>query len=238
MLKGFYINLDERVDRMKHFENLKLKYEFFKNIKRLSAIKNSNGAIGCGASHIEALTKLLEYANSNDSDNYFMVCEDDLCILNDDNYNKFVKDFDNIKDKKWDIIVTTPSGDKMPGPSFYNFYRIHNNQTTTAYIIKKTFIPILISNFKQSVNELIKGGNPNMYAIDQWWKQLQNRDTFCYYKDIYAGQLVGYSNIENKHINYNERFIRQKTHFNYSILENCESRKKRSDKKSNIFFFR
>ena len=30
-----------------------------------------------------------------------------------------------------------------------------------------------------------------------------------YYKDIYAGQLVGYSNIENKHINYNERFLRQ-----------------------------
>lgn len=209
MLKGFYINLHERVDRMKHFENLKVTYDFFKNVKRLSAIKNSNGAVGCGASHIEALTKLLECAN-NDSDEYFMVCEDDLCILHDDNYNKFVKDFDNIKDKKWDIIVITPSGDKMPGiPPYHNFYRIRNNQTATAYIIKKTFIPILISNFKEAVMGLMKGGNPNTYAIDQWWKQLQNQYIFCYYKDIYAGQLVGYSNIENKHINYNERFLRQ-----------------------------
>lgn len=208
MLKGFYINLDERVDRMKHFENLKVKYDFFKNIKRLSAIKNSNGAIGCGVSHIEALTKLLGY-----DDDYFMVCEDDLCILNDNNYNKFVKDFDNIKDKNWDIIVITPSGDKMLDLDLdlpnHNFYRIHNNQTTTAYIIKKTFIPILITSFKQSIIGLVKGGNPNTYAIDQWWKQLQNQYTFCYYKDIYAGQLVGYSNIENKHINYNERFFRQ-----------------------------
>ena len=196
MLKGFYINLDERVDRMKHFENVKVTYDFFKNIKRLSAIKNSNGAIGCGASHVEALTKLLGY-----DDDYFMVCEDDLCILNDDHFNKFVKDFNNIKDKKWDIIVMTPSGDKMPGLPYHNFYRIHN--------IKKTFIPILISNFKESVIGLVKGGNPNTYAIDQWWKQLQNKYTFCYYKDMYAGQLVGFSNIENKHINYNERFLRQ-----------------------------
>jgi hypothetical protein len=206
-MKGYYINLDERVDRMKHFENLKLTYDFFTNIKRLSAIKNSNGAIGCGMSHIEALTKLLECAD--DSDDYFMVCEDDLCILHDDNYNNFVKDFNTIKDKPWDIIVITPSGDKMPGLPYHNFYRIHNNQTATAYIIKKTFVPVLISNFKQSVNGLVKGGHPNTYAIDQWWKQLQHQYIFCYYKDIYAGQLVGYSNIENRNINYNERFLRQ-----------------------------
>jgi GR25 family glycosyltransferase involved in LPS biosynthesis len=206
-MKGYYINLDERVDRMKHFENLKLTYDFFTNIKRLSAIKNRNGAIGCGMAHIEALTKLLECAD--DSDDYFMVCEDDLCILHDDNYNNFVKDFNAIKDKPWDIIVITPSGDKMPGLPYHNFYRIHNNQTTTGYIIKKTFVTILISNFKQSVNGLVKGGHPNTYVIDQWWKQLQHQYIFCYYKDIYAGQLVGYSNIENRNINYNERFLRQ-----------------------------
>ena len=68
---------------------------------------------------------------------------------------------------------------------------------------------ILISNFKESVTALINGGHPKICAIDQWWKQLQSQYTFCYYKDIYAGQLVGYSNIENKHINYNERFLRQ-----------------------------
>lgn len=205
--KGFYINLDERIDRMQHFENMKLKYGFFKNIERMSAIKNSDGAIGCGMSHIKALTKLLE--NNDDDDDYFMVCEDDICILNNNNYDKFVNDFYNMKDKKWDIIVLTPRGDKMPDPPHHNFYRIHNNQTATAYIIKKTFIPILITSFKQSIIGLLKGGNPNTYAIDQWWKRLQDEYVFYYYKDIYAGQLAGYSNIEHKHVNYNERFLTQ-----------------------------
>ena len=208
MVKGFYINLDERFDRMQHFENMKVKYDFFKNVERMSAVKNNNGAIGCGMSHIKALTTLLEYDHENSD--YFMVCEDDLCILNDKNYDNFVKDFDNIKDKNWDIIIITPRGDKMQNvTSHFNFHRIHNNQTATGYIIKKNFIPTLLSNFKESVTGLLKGGNPNTYAIDQWWKQLQYKYTFCYYKDIYAGQLVGYSNIENKHINYNERFLRQ-----------------------------
>jgi GR25 family glycosyltransferase involved in LPS biosynthesis len=206
-MKGFYINLDERSDRMQHFENMKVKYDFFKNIERMSAIKNSDGAIGCGMSHIKALTKLLEY--EGDDDHYFMVCEDDLCILNNNNYDKFVNDFYNMKDKKWDIIVLTPRGDKMPDPPHHNFYRIHNNQTATAYIIKKTFISILITSFKQSIIGLLKGGNPNTYAIDQWWKRLQDEYVFYYYKDIYAGQLAGYSNIEHKHVNYNERFLTQ-----------------------------
>lgn len=213
MIKGFYINLDERVDRMQHFENIKTKYGFFKNVERMSAIKNSNGAIGCGMSHIKALTTILECSDTNTGyhDDYFMICEDDLCILNDNNYDKFVNDFENMKDKNWDVIVITPRGDKMQDvtPPYHNFYRIHNNQTSTGYIIKKTFIPILISNLKESVTGLVEGGNPNTYAIDQWWKQLQDKYIFCYYKYIYAGQLVGYSNIENKHVDYNERFLRQ-----------------------------
>lgn len=221
MIEGYYINLDERTDRMYHFEYMKRKYPFFKKIKRLSAVKNNNGAIGCGMSHIKALAKIVkEYCinNNNNNNDYFIVCEDDLCILNDSNYNAFVKDFDLIKDKVWDIIVITPRGDKMQDVNFSdantmtihnNFHRIYNNQTATGYIIKKNFIPILISNFKESTSALVNGENPNIYAIDQWWKQLQHEYKFYYYSNIYAGQLVGYSNIENKLINYNERFLRQ-----------------------------
>jgi GR25 family glycosyltransferase involved in LPS biosynthesis len=179
-------------------------YDFFKNVERIGAIKNSNGAIGCGMSHIKVLTKLLDY-----NDDYFMVCEDDLCILNDNNYNKFIEDFDKIKNNDWDIVVITPRGDKMQDIDLNenNFYRINNNQTTTAYIIKKTFICTLIANLKESITGLLKGGQPNVYAIDQWWKKLQNEYKFYYYKDIYAGQLVGYSDIEMRNVNYNQRYI-------------------------------
>lgn len=48
------------------------------------------------------------------------------------------------------------------------------------------------------------------YAIDQYWKRLQDKYSFYYYKNIYDGQLVGFSTIKNKNINYNHRFLNQK----------------------------
>jgi hypothetical protein len=32
---------------------------------------------------------------------------------------------------------------------------------------------------------------------------------FYYYKDIFAGQLIGWSNIEKRYVDYNDRFIKQ-----------------------------
>lgn len=216
MINGFYINLEERKDRVKHFENLKNNYPFFKNIIRFNAIRNENGAIGCGLSHIKVLTKLLEC-----QDEYMMVIEDDLCILNDNNYNDFVKYFENIRNEmQWDIILLTPRGEKKYidnglqnnyNTNMHNnhFFEIVNSQTTTGYIIKKSFIPILINNLKQSIQGLIKKLDPNTYAIDQYWKRLQNDNHFYYFNKIFAGQLIGYSDIEKRYINYNQRFLSQ-----------------------------
>lgn len=247
MVNGYYINLEERKDRVAHFEELKSKYPFFKNIERIPAIRNENGAIGCGFSHIKALNKCLE---SNDE--YMMIFEDDFCILNDINYNEFTRCFENIRNEKdWDIIVLTPRGDaKGKGdihppydPHEYSsgagsaygvcaapsdasgsaygvkgaeplsnndFYEIVNNQTATGYIIKKSFIPILLHSFKKSVEGLLKKLNPDIYAIDQYWKPLQKVHHFYYFKKVFAGQLVGYSSIEKRVVNYNHRFMIQK----------------------------
>lgn len=211
MIKGYYINLEERKDRVEHFEKLKNKYVFFKDVERFDAIRNKNGAIGCGLSHIKVLTKLLEY-----QDDYMMVIEDDLCILNDNNYNEFVQYFQNIRNEKdWDIIVLTPRGDKKniqnsSNMNNNNFFEIVNNQTTTGYIIKKSFIPKLIENLKKSIEGLLKNLDPNTYAIDQYWKRIQNDSHFYYFNKIFAGQLIGYSNIEKRNVNYNQRYLSQK----------------------------
>lgn len=212
MIRGFYINLEERKDRVQHFELLKIKYPFFKNVERMTAIRSENGAIGCGFSHIKALNKCLEC-----EDEYMMVFEDDFCILNDTNYNEFVKYFENVRNEKdWDIIVLTPRGDEKfvetNASKHMNsnyFHEIVNNQTATGYIIKKSFIPILIQSFKKSVEGLLKKQNPDIYAIDQYWKPLQNIHHFYYFKKVFAGQLIGYSSIEKRLVNYNQRFLSQ-----------------------------
>jgi glycosyl transferase family 25 len=89
------------------------------------------------------------------------------------------------------------------------FHEIVNNQTATGYIIKKSFIPILIQSFKKSVEGLLKKQNPDIYAIDQYWKPLQNIHHFYYFKKVFAGQLIGYSSIEKRLVNYNQRFLSQ-----------------------------
>ncbi len=53
-MKGFYINLDQRKDRMDHIELFKTKpILFFSNVERMNAFQHKRGDIGCGLSHIK-----------------------------------------------------------------------------------------------------------------------------------------------------------------------------------------
>ena len=55
----------------------------------------------------------------------------------------------------------------------------------------------------------MRNQDTNKYALDQCWKPLQEKSNFIYFNKIYAGQLEGYSDIEQKNINYNQRFLNQ-----------------------------
>ena len=199
-MKGFYINLDKRLDRREHFENIS---PVFKDIQRFPAIEYSPGYIGCAMSHIAVLKKGL-----NIEGEYIYIFEDDFMILNMNNFNHFLNDFNDI-DVDWDIIVLTPRGVTINQNSSEKFKRIIDNQTATGYIIKKIFIPILIQNLEESLQNLLNGGSYNIYGIDQYWKKLQFEYKFYYYSSIFGGQLPGWSNIENCIVNYNERFLNQ-----------------------------
>jgi GR25 family glycosyltransferase involved in LPS biosynthesis len=108
MIEGYYINLDERVDRKTHFENNIKMRAFFSNLQRMSAIKNSDGAIGCGLSHIKSLV-----LSKNITDvSYVGIFEDDFCILNEQSCTNFINAFSNIAESdEWDCILLTPRGD-------------------------------------------------------------------------------------------------------------------------------
>lgn len=210
MIQGYYINLDECIDRKKHFENNIKTHTFFSNLQRMPAIKNSDGAIGCGLSHIKSLVLAKNIQSS-----YVGIFEDDFFILNEESCASFIDAFTKISESdEWDCILLTPRGDtQQTGSSDFmimnGFKRIANNQTATGYIIKNSFIDILQENLKNGVVNMIKGGDKNIYAIDQFWKRLQTEHRFYYYQDIFAGQLPGWSSIENRMTNYNDRFLKQ-----------------------------
>jgi GR25 family glycosyltransferase involved in LPS biosynthesis len=215
MITGYYINLDNRPDRREHIERLKANFSFFSNIERFPAIANANGGAGCAMSHVTILEMLSSSAGETDQ-SYVMVIEDDLHILNEMNFHRFVSAFDKIKDSDaWDIIVLTPRGKRtevQPDADMNaaNFYRIQGTQTATGYIIKRRFIPTLLNNWKEALHNLLRGGSYAIYAIDQWWKPLQDKYSFYYNIGLFAGQLPGYSNIEKQYVDYNIYFAYQR----------------------------
>lgn len=203
-MEGYFINLDNRKDRAQHIEkNIKC-HDFFKDVKRFSAIEHSKGSVGCALSHINLLFKMLQMNH-----NYFMILEDDFQIIRPQALNDFCSSFNKIKDSKdWDIITLTPFFCK-PAVDYStksmirnNFVRIKDTQTTTGYIIKKSFIPVLINIWRVAINNLEQDRPYQIYAIDQFWKRLQTSYNFYAYRFNFAGQLAGYSDIEKMEVDY------------------------------------
>ena len=176
----------------------------------MSAVKHTDGAIGCGMSHVNAL--LMAKQNYPD-ESYVAIFEDDFCLLDSEACAEFITSFSKICDSdEWDCIVLTPRGKTLVTDNNITqcgFKHIIESQTATGYIIKMDRIDILIENLKTAANQLLEGGDKNIYANDQYWKKLQTTYRFYYYQDIFAGQLPGWSNIEKRMTNYNERFIKQ-----------------------------
>ena len=203
-MNGLYINLDERQDREKHINNLKNKYDFFKNMVREPAVKKNIGYYGCTLSHINCLEKL-----KTSPDKYVMVMEDDLTIRDPDNFKLFISDFENIKDTDmWDVIVMTPRGETVCDVS-YNFKKIIKTQTATCYIIKTEFIPRVLESLYESKTRIENGVRQGLAALDVVWKPLQLESNFLYYSKLFASQVAQYSSIEKKHINYHSIFLSQ-----------------------------
>jgi glycosyl transferase family 25 len=204
-MNGYYINLDYRLDRKKHMDGYKKNISFFNKLERFSAIKNDAGFLGCALSHINVLKKLL-----NKKGDYFMICEDDLQIIYPKVFNQFLTNFRNIKDSlHWDMITLTPFFPKINNKCVdimknNNFIKLDASNTTTCYIIKRTFIDKLIENFKTATSYLLKGDRhtAQKYAIDKYWKVLHETDNIYSYKNIFASQLKGYSDIEKVNVNY------------------------------------
>ena len=211
-LYGYYINLDKRTDRLQHFESNVKNHTLFNNIERIKAIQHKDGALGCAYSHLLSLqTAKRNYGHLE----YIAVFEDDFTVLNEDNYTSFTEAFDKIKSSnEWDIIVLTPRGiPKIVSQNILTqnkFNVITDAQTMTGYIIKMSYVDVLMQNLKNSIYNQFSGGDKNIYACDQYWKNLQTSNRFYYFTSVFAGQLVGWSDIECRNINYNERFMNQK----------------------------
>jgi|UniRef100_A0A6C0IQA1 glycosyl transferase, family 25 len=196
-----FINLDSRVDRLDHalaeFEKMDMQVE------RVSAIKNKHGAIGCTMSHI----KCLQLAKERDYE-YVFVCEDDITFLDPNKLKESATLFLQNMKSRWDVLII--GGNNVPPYQKLSDYcaRIFNCQTTTGYVVQKHFYDTLIENFKESATNLMRNPeNKREYALDIYWKRLQQQHVWLMLTPPTVSQYESYSDIENKNVNYDHLML-------------------------------
>jgi GR25 family glycosyltransferase involved in LPS biosynthesis len=197
-----FINLESRPDRLQHVQQ-----EFKKmNIEaeRMNAIRMAEGAIGCTLSHI----RCLELAKERKYPHVF-IAEDDITFLQPELLLENLKKFEeNVELQRWDVLII--GGNNCPPYAKINDYciRAFNNQTTTGYIVKSHYYDTLIQNFKESAQMLMRNPhNKREYALDMYWKRLQQTGIWLMIVPATVTQYQDYSNIEKRVVNYDHLML-------------------------------
>jgi len=196
-----FINLEHRTDRLEHalseFKKMNI------NAERVNAIRPKSGAVGCTMSHI----KCLELAKKREYE-YVFICEDDITFTNPELLKENIQKFVDNKEIQWDILII--GGNNVPPYQQFTEYcaRVFNCQTTTGYVVKKSFYDPLIQNFKEGVQQLVSNpSNAKMFALDIYWKRLQMQYFWYMITPPTVTQYENYSDIENKQTNYDHLLL-------------------------------
>ncbi len=193
-----YINLEERPDRLVHvISELK---KIGVTGERYNAKRTKKGAVGCTLSHIGCLSlaKTRNYP-------YVFICEDDITFTKPEVFLDSLQKFtESDAYANFDVLIiggnNCPPYEKLSD----HHIKISNCQTTTGYIVKSHYYDTLIANFKESVANLLKNSDKgNQFALDIYWKRLQQNGNWYMIIPATVTQYASYSDIEEKEVDYN-----------------------------------
>lgn len=185
--KIIYINLAAATERN---ENMKKTLSHFpaEKVMRFEAITNDKGYIGCSQSHIECLKLAIENNWKN-----VLILEDDA---------EFTRKGEHLQE-----LLTNPYDVILLGGTFHKVdsnHRVTSACTTTAYIVNNHYYSTLLNNFTEGLQKLIETDIYETFAIDQFWKQLQQKDRWFLVHMII--QTPGYSYIQKTYVDYTPYF--------------------------------
>lgn len=224
-----YINLDSRPDKNEQMKGVLSSLGIPEDkLLRLSAVDGSAvigdydvmcdyfasrpGALGCALSHIEAI----ELAIKNNWDRVLIV-EDDFLPTGGPNafWDRLNAGLDELSGD-FDVLLLgyvrdRGLGDLTPISRNSSIARVSFAQTTSAYMVARRYYETLLDHFSEcvrcatdqtSTRVLMLHSRPNIFAIDQWWKSLQERDSWYAAVPRLSRQRPGYSDIEGMHHDY------------------------------------
>jgi len=193
----YYINLDHRDDRRAHIEKTLKKCGVSDISERIPAVKRDIGVMGCVESHIITLEKFIDSGLS-----FAMIIEDDLLIKDKGNFKKELsKIFENNID--FDLIQISGNHIKLDDCNYDFLRKVIDSQTTSGYVITREFAPILLKNFRESLENMKREGKKHENCLDIYWKKLQPNNKWFAFFPVLGTQMPGYSDIENRDVYYN-----------------------------------
>jgi GR25 family glycosyltransferase involved in LPS biosynthesis len=192
----FYINLEHRKDRRQKVEEELKKIGIQKPV-RFNAFKMLNGSIGCSMSHL----KCLQLAKKCDL-SHILIVEDDIQFLDPNLFKTLFNSFLSTN-PTWDVILF--AGNNMGVYEKVNecAAKVNYCQTTTGYLVSSHYYDTLIQNIATGLNNLMRYPKKHLdFAIDQYWKRLQQTDSWFLITPLTVVQREDYSDIEKKRISY------------------------------------
>jgi len=202
------INLNKRKDRWTHVQKtLKLISPIAKEIIRIEAVDCDPGSKGCALSHLKALKLAQDRQFQN-----VLVLEDDAML--DIEPSKFILRINTTLAElalSYDVVICGSENNAPtiePGVTHRKLKSSHTHvQTTVAYMIHVSYVPILASVWKECAQHLTKNMDEAQYfkyAIDQVWKQLFPLHNWYWLEGNLIRQRPDFSDIRGTVVSYHQ----------------------------------
>jgi GR25 family glycosyltransferase involved in LPS biosynthesis len=171
-----YINLNQRVDKFIYVlgecKRVGIPPE---KMTRIEGIYIPDlGMLGCSLSHCKAL----ELALTHPEWTWTLIVEDDV-QFNDAPWNEVKEALENTNPDVLMLARGAAQAVTPPHRSSSNLYKVITACGSVAYIVHKNYIPTLLKNIRQSIEEFTKpGGNKYDHPLDVYWYSIQKKDNW------------------------------------------------------------
>jgi glycosyl transferase family 25 len=195
--KIIYINLNKRTDRKEQIE--KQLNDYGLNYERFEAIETPNfGILGCGLSHLA----VLKIAKERNYENILILEDDFTFLVSKEEFQNQLTEFFKLK-LDYDTCFLSYNLKKYEELDNTIVNKIVENWTASGYIVHNRYYEKLINLYEYAMPLLEKTKAHWIYANDQIWKELQQKDNWYYFIKRIGKQTDGYSDNALSYTTYN-----------------------------------
>lgn len=198
-----YINLDYRTDRREQIEGELVRMDLVEKSERFPATYvKEQGILGCTISHLSAIQLAKQRGYKN-----VLILEDDFQFLLEKEMieSRLEAFFRSRLGKNYDVCMLSfglskPSGEPMEECPIIK--RVVEAQNAAAYIVQEKYYDVIIELYEKVIPLLESTKAHWIYANDQAWKILQEKDRWYHFTERFGKQCAGYSDNSCEFMDY------------------------------------